>query len=325
MSKFANKRILVTGATGLIGSHIVRRLLMIDGIEVLALGRSIEKIKSTFEDVEYPEKLVAVQHDISQPLPTDIGKLDYIFNAAGTISGETVRNHPYDVIKSNLSGTTNCLDYLRQQGEGVMVVFSSATVYSDEARSFSEMETNVSESIDSLSAPYSQTKRMIEVIANAYRKQYGVDVLIARFSYVYGYSKNMLDNAFYGFVQKALAQENIEINNPNLPQRDNIYVEDAVEGLLHLLEKGIKSGTYNISSNGEKGNYAALDEIATYIALFVNKKRNSSETNVIYKSKRSVKTGGRFYPTQNSNQLDGMYKRVWKKELIRQCSNMLQR
>lgn len=294
LEKFKNTTILVTGATGLIGSHIVTKLLTIEGTRVIALGRSKSKLVSTFEDDKCVGSLVCMEHDIASPLPKDLGHVDFIFHAASPISGEIIKTRPLDVINSNLSGTINCLEYLKQQGSGKMIVFSSATVYSVDEPSHvaKEENTGVADCIDAPNAPYSESKRMIEVIANAYHKQYQVDVLIARFSYVYGYSKNAAKTAFYEFINKALSGENIVMNKSGLSRRDNIYVEDAVGGLLHLCEQGFSGDVFNVSSNGDMGNYAAVDEMAQIIAMNVNKLLNDTHVNVEFKEENHERKEG---------------------------------
>lgn len=282
---FEGKTVLVTGATGLIGSHIVETLLKASNVKVIALGRNKTKLASTFEGNSNAERLTFVEHDIALPLPLTIGCVDFIFHAASPISGEVIKTRPLDVINSNLSGTINCLEYLKQQGNGKMIVFSSATVYSvdDPTHVAVEENTSVADRIDASNAPYSESKRMIEVIANAYHKQHQVDVLIARFSYVYGYSKNAAKTAFYEFVNRALSGENIMMNKSGLSRRDNIYVEDAVEGLLHLCEQGMNGDVFNVSSNGDKGNYAAVDEMAQIIASNANKMLEGASVKVEFK------------------------------------------
>lgn len=294
LDKFKNTTILVTGATGLIGSHIVTKLLAIEGTRVIALGRSKSKLVSTFEVDKCVGSLECMEHDIASPLPKDLGNVDFIFHAASPISGEIIKTRPLDVINSNLSGTINCLEYLKQQGSGKMIVFSSATVYSVDEPSHvaTEENTGVADCIDAPNAPYSESKRMIEVIANAYHKQYQVDVLIARFSYVYGYSKNAAKTAFYEFINKALSGENIIMNKSGLSRRDNIYVEDAVGGLLHLCEQGFSGDVFNVSSNGDMGNYAAVDEMAQIIAMNANKLLNEAHVKVEFKEENHEKKEG---------------------------------
>lgn len=214
-----------------------------------------------------------VQHDMSLPLAIE-EPVDYIFHAAGSMEGKMVRDYPVDVINPNILGTINCLDFLREQKKktgrsGRMVLFSSVTVYRNNTQSdltVTEEDTGITEALASGNAPYSQSKRMIEVIAAAYARQYGVDAVIGRFATVYGPTRIAPDTAFYEFIKKSIAGEDIVMNTPGLPRRDNIFVDDAIQAALLVGESGKAGEAYNISSNGELGNYASADEIAQMIA-----------------------------------------------------------
>jgi dTDP-glucose 4,6-dehydratase len=81
-------------------------------------------------------------------------------------------------------------------------------------------------------------------------------------------------------MKKAIESKNIIIRNSFLPKRDNLYLEDAVRGLIVVAEKGLKGEAYNISSNNELGNYAAPDEIAEVIASEVNRLKQSSSHDI---------------------------------------------
>ena len=273
MSIFSNKTIIVTGASGLIGSNLVTKLLEDKTTKVIAIGRNQKKLSYVFENHIDNRNLKLLEHDISEPLELN-ETVDYIFHAAGPMESKIIKERPMDVIVPNIFGLLNCLDFLKAQeiGKGIrgrLVVFSSVTVYgtnSSEDISVIEDDTKITESIDSVSAPYSQTKRFIEVIANAYSKQYGVDAVIGRFSTVYGYTKHVPDTAFFEFINKGIRGENIILKNSNLPKRDNIYIDDAINGILLVAAKGESGETYNISSNGDLGNFASVDEIAQIIA-----------------------------------------------------------
>lgn len=282
---FQGKNILVTGATGLIGYNLVCRLLK-EGVSTLyATGRSLKKLEATFEDYSGNGILKLIAHDAATALPAEIKDVDYIFHAAGPMEREIVLNRPVDVILPNIQGVINCLELLKDQEKqtgrkGRLVAFSSVTVY-DNPTQFdyvaTEDITNYASSLDAPTACYSESKRMTEVIAKAYTKQYGVDVVLARFSTVYGYTKNIPNTAFYEFLNKASRGEDIVLNGVGLPRRDNIYVDDAIEGLLTIATRGVHGESYNISSNGDKGNFVAVDEIAQIISSEFAKQGSNSK------------------------------------------------
>lgn len=277
MYNFDNKVVAITGATGLIGSNLVNRLLKYNNIKVIAIGRNLSRLENVFEIEKSSDNLILMEQDIS--LPYKIGEpVDFVFHAAGPISGNIIKNSPVDVIMPNILGTLNTLDLIEQQKhlydkKTKLLVFSSATVYANLKKEdivVNEVETSIADSLDADNAPYSESKRMVEVIAKAYAKQKNIDVSIVRFSYVYGYSKNKPNTAFYEFIKRAISGEDIVLNNSDLPRRDNIYVADAVDGLLTVACNGENGQSYNVSTNKEKHNFAAVDEMAKVIVDVVN-------------------------------------------------------
>lgn len=278
---FNGKTVLVTGATGLIGNVLTKKLLE-QGAAVYAVGRRMSKLSEVFKDYADNDQLFLCESDVSDELPCKEVYFDYIFHAAGPISGRLIKEKPADMVKVNVSGVENCLKRLLYQKEklqknepqkkasgGRLIVFSSATVYGDsegELIGVSEEDGCSLCNPASVAAVYPETKRMVEVLAGAYARQYGLDVCIARIAYVYGYSPVMPDTAFYEFVRRILNNEDIKINATVMNRRDNIYVEDAVSGILTVALRGESKEAYNVSLSGENGNCASASEIAECMA-----------------------------------------------------------
>lgn len=292
MNLFKNKTVLITGATGLIGSHLIKRLMQFPNVHIIALGRSLEKLETVFDEFLTSENLNLVEQDIAIRKPFLSQTVDFIFHAASPIAGNVIHTFPVNVILPNINGLINCLEFLKVQKEsmgvdGRLIVFSSATVYrnlSDIDRLMNEGHTEWADGLDSLNAPYSESKRMCEVIAEAYHRQYNINVLIARLGYLYGYSKFAADTAFYEFIDKVIAGHDIELNNCGMPRRDNIYIDDAISGLLCLCEKGESGEVYNVSSGSDKDNYAAIDEIAECMVEIANKEKLNGKIQILYKT-----------------------------------------
>lgn len=297
--EFSGKTILVTGATGLIGSHIVDRFMGMGNVRVIALSRNGRKLKEGFADYISEPSFQYIEQDISRPLCLYDTPVDVIFHAASPMSGKMIANFPVDVISPNLFGTQNCLEFLRGQEAAVglrgrLILFSSVTVYGnvlDRDIVVSETDTAISEALECSNAPYSQSKRMSEVIVQAYRKQYNLDAVIARISTVYGDTRFKPETAFFEFINRAIAGEDIVLNNSGAPRRDNIYIDDVISGLLAICQKGIDGQAYNISSNMELGNFAAIDEIAELIVRIANRCREQKfdeALKVIYKAGKNA-------------------------------------
>ena len=295
MDTFEKKTILITGATGLIGSNLVDRLMKMSPAKVIVTGRNKKKLESTFQEYLDRDNFEIVQHDAAMPIPSYIHDVDYIFHAAGPMERDIVMNSPVNVILPNVVGAINMMEYLRRQEafsgkRGRIIVFSSVTVYNNSGTDdfvATESETTNAISLDAPTACYAESKRMSEVIAKSYAKQYGLDVVITRFSTVYGPTRNVPNTAFYEFIKKSVDGEDIIVNSNSAPRRDNIFVADAIDGLLTVSLKGECGESYNISSNGEKGNYVAVDEIALMAAEIAGK-----GTKVMYKATADSRKAG---------------------------------
>ena len=290
----------------MIGSNLVDRIMTMKPAKLIVTGRNEKKLVSTFTDYVDKENFVIVQHDAAKPIPSGVQGVDYIFHAAGPMEREIVMNRPVDIILPNILGTINMMEFLRNQEiltgkRGRIVVFSSVTVYNNPGvANYDALETETTHaiSLDVPTACYAESKRMSEVIARSYVKQYGVDAVITRFSTVYGPTRNIPDTAFYEFIRKSIAGEDITVNSSAAPRRDNIYVDDAIDGLICVALSGKTGEAYNVSSGGELDNYAAVDEIAK-VATRVAAKGSK----VIYRTEGESKKGGM---TLNNNKLKSL-------------------
>jgi len=317
MNCFSNKTILVTGATGLIGSNLINSLMSETNTKIIALSRREDKLKTAFRQYENNPNFCCMAQDICTPLLIE-EPVDYIFHAAGPMERDIVLNHPLDVIMPNLIGTKNCFDFMVNQKQKSghpcrLVLFSSVTVYGNDSlkdRSVTEEQTELTENLNGSKASYSQSKRMSEIIALSYNKQYGTDSVIARFSTVYGNTCFLPHTAFFEFINTALNGQDIVVNVSGSARRDNIYIDDAISGLLTVAEKGVCGEAYNISSNGELENFAAIDEIAESIATVVN---HSQFIPTPIKVILSHKTTSRFPGICLNN--DKLKKLGWKPEV----------
>lgn len=295
MSYFSEKTILVTGATGLVGSHLVNALMNMGNVSVIALSRNEEKLKKVFASYLENPRFDFIAKDVSKPFDLNDKIIDVIFHAASPISGKVVTDKPLDIIKPNIYGAINCFEILLKQKivtgkSGRIVIFSSATIYGNLTNKdivVSEEDTTVSLSLDSSNASYFESKRMVEVITQSYIKQHKIDAVIVRPSYIYGMTASQPNTAFFSFLDKISINEDITINNTGLARRDNIYINDVVSGLLIVCEKGETGQAYNISSNAELKNFLAIDEIAELMTQ-IAKEDYSCSTKVLYKANTNV-------------------------------------
>lgn len=267
------KSILILGGTGLVGSNLALHYLNNSDLNVTILARDFSKIQSIYKEYIGKGNFDFLVQDVTKPISSD-KVFNIIVNAASSIDKYSIESHPVDIIKTNVYGTINCLDYLLNQKEnkhdsGLFILTSSINVYKNDysGNSIKEDETESTYSIDSIISAYSESKRLSEVIALSYFREFNLRVIITRLSSVYGYSKFPPSTAFFNFVKCFLSRNDIFIKDTVSPLRDNIYIEDVISAINILISKGVPGEAYNISSNGEKDNLASIIDIARAITL----------------------------------------------------------
>lgn len=266
--------------------------------KILALGRSKQKLEATFAAItDNRLELVCQGSSSSLPLNFDFA-VDYLFHAGGPQERDIVINKPLEVINANIHGLINCADFLLNQEQiyrkkGRLIVFSSLTIYalSDKAtvRVVTESDTNNAGTLSNPTTVYSDAKRMSELIASGYNRTFDLDYVTCRISTVYGPSHAPTKTAFFEFIRNANTSTDITVNEHYGMQRDNIFIDDAIFGILYAAIKGTTGEAYNISSSGDLNHFCSVGEIATLIATIANERsENARPISVTYKTESNA-------------------------------------
>lgn len=264
-------KILVTGATGLIGSCLVDVLMTKNNIdyEVYTIGRNIERAKNRFSPYFKDSRFHFICHDITEQLPGDIA-YDYIIHAASNASPLLFAAEPVETMKTSIFGLCNLMDYGRTHGMKRMLYVSTGEVYGEgDGRVFTE---DYSGFVDSLSARscYPSSKRACETICASYAHEYGIDYVIARPTHIFGPHFTGADNRVYAqFIRNVLNKEDIVLKSDGGQIRSWCYVIDCVAALLYILLKGTCGEAYNIA---DKDSTLTIRELAETIALISGQK-----------------------------------------------------
>lgn len=257
--------ILITGATGLIGGCLVETLMMNPkrDYQVYASGRNQARAMERFKDFSNDESLHFIKYDVIEPLDSDI-RFDYIIHAASNGSPNFFAQKPVEVMKSNLYGLVNLMEYGLAHGMKRMLYVSSGEVYGEgDGRVFTEDYSGYVDCAKPRSC-YPSSKRAAETLCVSFVEEYGADVVIARPCHVYGPYFTEQDNRVYAqFIRNVLRGEDIVMKSTGEQLRSWCYVVDCVSALLHILLKGKCGEAYNIAD--EKSNIS-IRELAETIA-----------------------------------------------------------
>ena len=243
------KRVLITGVTGMIGACLADALTMLNetrglGIEICGVSRNPGRSAGRFPSV----RLVAA--DLTDPKDA-LPEADYIVHAASNAHPAAFSSDPVGTMLGNLLGTRALLEQLRQAGSGRLLFVSTGEIYGDNPSitdGFVETDFGRIDPMNPRSC-YPESKRAAETLCASYVRQYGVDAVVARLSYVYGPTLSDANTrADAQFLRKALAGEDIVMKSDGAQVRTYTYVTDAIAGLVTILLRGETGQAYNVAS-----------------------------------------------------------------------------
>lgn len=270
-NKLSGCNILVTGATGLVGGCLVEALMMNPrkDYHVYASGRNEERARLRFKDFIGVDGFHFIKYDVMRPLEYET-RFDYIIHAASNASPNFFVQKPVEVIKSNMDGVANLMEYGLHHGMKRFLYVSSGEVYGEgDGRVFSEDYSGYVDCAKPRSC-YPSSKRAAETLCVSYAAEYGANVVIARPCHTYGPHFTEQDNRVYAqFIRNVLKGEDIVMKSTGEQFRSWCYIVDCVSALLHILLKGVCGEAYNIADT--KSNIS-IKQLAELIAEFGDKK-----------------------------------------------------
>ena len=245
--------ILVTGATGLIGSQVVKTLACLNRMKninviVLALVRSEEKAQKVFGQLLKRGDVRLVLGDVTKELQIE-DDVDYVIHGASPTSSKFFVNNPVETIMTAIVGTKNILEFSRKKKIKGMVYLSSLEVYGVPQTKNGVVKECDYGYIDPLSvrSSYSEGKRMVECLCASYAKEYNVPVKVARLSQTFGAGVEYADGrVFAEFARCAVEKRNIVLHTAGNTLRTYCYTKDAVAALLIILLRGEVGTAYNV-------------------------------------------------------------------------------
>ena len=254
-SMLQDRSLLISGATGMIGSFLVDLIgfkNLRDGLNctLYALGRSEQKAQSRFSAFWEQPWFRFVCCDINAGIPLETACVDYVLHAASNTHPVAYATDPIGTVTTNIIGTYNLLEFAASHQTRRFLFASTVEVYGENRGDQAYFTEDYCGYIDcnTLRAGYPESKRAGEALCQAYIRQKNLDVVIPRLSRVYGPTMLMSDTkALSQFIRNSLAGENIVLKSAGTQFFSYSYVADAVSGILYCLCKGACGEAYNIA------------------------------------------------------------------------------
>ncbi|MBR3764771.1 MAG: NAD-dependent epimerase/dehydratase family protein [Clostridia bacterium] len=260
------KTILVTGAAGFIGANLVRRLYeMAEGVTVIGLDSVNDYYDVSLKEYRLQELAKFPTFTFIRGNLADKALIDRLFaeykpsivvNLAAQAGVRYSITNPDAYIEANLIGFYNILEACRHNPVEHLVYASSSSVYGTNKK----IPYSTDDKVDNPVSLYAATKKSNELMAHAYSKLYNIPSTGLRFFTVYG-PAGRPDMAYFGFTNKLLKGEKIQIFNYGNCQRDFTYVDDIVTGVVNIMQHAPEKATgedglplppymvYNIGNN----------------------------------------------------------------------------
>jgi len=237
---FENKTFFVTGATGLLGSILIKSLLAKNKkIRIIALTRKPAVIEN--------KELSFIYGDVAQKLKID-EPIDYIVHGANPTASKEFIDHPVETIKTIYEGTLNTLELAKEKNVKGYLYLSSMEVYTD-------MNTT------SPRSSYPEGKRLAETLCASYFHEYKVNTKIARLAQTFGAGIDIENDnrVFAQFARAAKEKRDIVLRTKGDTVRSYCYTTDAITAMLWILAKGKSGEFYDVAS---KNTEASILELA---------------------------------------------------------------
>lgn len=262
--KLRNKTVLITGASGMIGSYMLNVLLMLNdecnyNIKAICMLRNAKKLP---EEIRERSDVSLLIQDVTANININ-EDVDYVIHAASPASPLIMQNQPVETIAANTLGTFNTLMLAKEKNaEGYMFI-SSREIYGQPGEGQEYFYENTYGFVDQLNprSCYSEGKKAAETMCVSFKAEYGLNTKIARLAHTYGPGMSMYDGRVQAdFLKNVFHNENIVLKSEGTSVRSYTYIADAITALYRILLDS-EDVVYNIGNETCKVSIRELAEI----------------------------------------------------------------
>ncbi len=309
--RLCGRSVLITGATGMIGSSVTDLLLRVNsrcgaGIRIIVAGRSTERIRARFDGFSEGEDYSFVPYDATAQDRLNVSA-DYIIHGASNAYPAVLAAEPVETILANITGLNSLLDAACENKSRRLLYISSSEVYGN--RSPGEEEVPYREEdygfVDLLNprSAYPNSKRTAETLCVSYGQEHGLDTVIVRPGHIYGPQITDGDSrASAQFTRNAAAGENILMNSAGTQLRSYCYTLDCASAILAVLLNGERGNAYNISN---RDSIVTIRDVAEALA-------KAGGTRVVFTEATELEKAGYNQMTNSSLNAEKLEGLGWK-------------
>jgi len=262
-----DRRVLVTGGAGFIGSHLCERLLAA-GCYVLCVDNYFTGTHRNIAHLTSNPNFEPIRHDVSHPLFVEV---DEIYNLACPASPVQYQRHPVQTTKTSVLGAINMLGLAKRLGAKILQA-STSEVYGDPTVHPQREEYWGNVNPIGPRSCYDEGKRCAETLFFDYQRQHKLHIKVARIFNTYGPRTQLGDGrVISNFIVQALTGRDITLFGDGRQTRSFCYVDDLVDGLIRLMNSPPEvAGPFNLGNPGE---FSILELAKMVIAVTGSKSR----------------------------------------------------
>lgn len=312
MTFWKNKKVLVTGGNGFIGSHLVEELVKRNSdvsITVSSKKSNLSYIKPVKDEIKiYYGNLNSFKNCLAATKNQEI-----VINLAGIVGGiEYNIRYPASIFRGNLTPFMNVLEASRANNVERFLTVSSACVYPRFCKIPTPEEEGFRDRPEPTNEGYGWAKRMQEFLSEAYTKEHGMYIAIARPYNAYGPRDNFDPESSHvipALIKKVFSgKKDVVVWGNGRQSRSFLYVRDLVEGLLLSAEKGVGKGAINIGSEEET-------KIKSLIEIIV--KLSGKDVKIVFDKSKPIGQPRRKFYNKKAKKVLGFEAKVGLEEGLR--------